>query len=211
MKVRTNAIAVAAAAALGAASPASAVTMIFKAEGTVKEIRNFGGFEHAGLPLPFDLPITGKPFTLSYRYDSDDIVSYPGELSYSGSNVAAKLTIGDQSRTYKFANLSALFQSDVGAPYDIIEIDLSSDDHYLEFDLVVPPGTIPYTAPGAGNFAPAGGPASLSYLLVFQPTIEFDVDQITVSTVPEPSIWALLIAGLGLAGASLRSRRRGLA
>ncbi|OHT18894.1 Npun_F0296 family exosortase-dependent surface protein [Edaphosphingomonas haloaromaticamans] len=39
----------------------------------------------------------------------------------------------------------------------------------------------------------------------------FEVDNLAITAVPEPSAWALMLAGFGLIGTGLRSRRRGIA
>jgi hypothetical protein len=40
---------------------------------------------------------------------------------------------------------------------------------------------------------------------------QLDASSITITEVPEPSTWVLMLTGFGLGGAALRSRRRALA
>jgi hypothetical protein len=77
------------------------------------------------------------------------------------------------------------------------------------------PGTNLYDIPSPVGMQLYTGPVSSPTLLAFAPTSFDDFDDPTrgytisalVLAVPEPASWAMLVAGLGLAGAALRSRK----
>lgn len=82
-------------------------------------------------------------------------------------------------------------------------------------------GTFTYTPTGTGNFqgynaysfgfVGTGSPTTLTFASLSSGPFGAALDNVSVTAVPEPASWALMIAGFGLAGAALRSRRRPVA
>lgn len=73
----------------------------------------------------------------------------------------------------------------------------------------------PKVGTGGGLFSSGGGGSSFQALRVNEPDlpqyggVEFEgIGGSPISAAPEPAAWALMIAGFGLAGATLRQRRR---
>jgi hypothetical protein len=108
------------------------------------------------------------------------------------------------------------FVSDVPTAFntDIVTVNLGSlsltAGNYLIFLTGSPQLAIPVYLTGSGNmrFTQASIGAGVSYF----PFQGFDTavalfDTPAAGAVPEPSAWALLVGGLGLAGAALRRRR----
>ena len=82
-------------------------------------------------------------------------------------------------------------------------------------------GNFTYTPTGSGRFqgynsysfgfVGNGSPTTLTFSSLTGTAFGAALDNVSVTAVPEPASWALMIAGFGLAGAALRGRRRPVA
>ena len=83
----------------------------------------------------------------------------------------------------------------------------NSSQTYIVPDAAAPTDLeTPFTSSGIGD---GGGPTTqYSFVSDGNTTIDFDATRIVVSAAPEPGIWALMLAGVGLMGLMLRRRRQ---
>ena len=65
---------------------------------------------------------------------------------------------------------------------------------------------VPFSGTGAGDTG--GATTQYSYLITGQDNIDFNAINATVSSVPEPNTWAMLLFGFGAVGLALRRRGR---
>lgn len=138
------------------------------------------------------------------------------------------LSIGSNSTAPAVSSFTYNFLANGGSPVQFLSFILGSLDTYNTLTLnFTSGGPITYSGAQIVNLAPAlvgfngngnsslggrvsydaqGGPGITS--ATFSSTFAaFEIDQLA-SAVPEPGAWALMILGLGMAGASLRTRRR---
>jgi hypothetical protein len=127
----------------------------------------------------------------------------------SNSNSSMYYTIGSTG-TY---DLSFLFspRPGVGAASNIISV-------YLDATLLNPPGSLTggplsgtdWNSYGA-HFSAAAGQKLIFAAEGTSESLGGYVDNITLTAVPEPATWAMMIAGFGMAGMAIRRRRTALA
>jgi hypothetical protein len=182
-------------------------------------------------PFPFDGPV-GPGESMVMDFDSPIAAGYTyvgGILPFSVPTVAAA-PAGDAT-LYGFASpgFDATFTS--AASLSSLSFYLGSLDTYntLSFysgDTLIQSFTgTQLTIPDPANGNQASGNTNRRYFFTFgaadnvnkvvfnttQPAFEFDNIAAAISSVPEPSTWAMMILGFGLVGFSLRNDRRQVA
>lgn len=165
--------------------------------------------------------LTGKSFVASYRIDtsnafhdnpgvSDTIYPAPATLTIDG----VSFVLPTHALLGSFANTSAggldfWVESVVDAnPLDIEYISNTAFSPWFQPNFNFGAGAI-ISATGGGNLyvhrccCPSCGPNFVE----IQTSGVFSTDKVTITPVPEPATWGLMIVGFGLAGATLRRRR----
>jgi hypothetical protein len=173
----------------GAASQAAATTVTFT------------GYTDGALTQPIAL-FNGSPAQYYYGYDQSAEKTYftAGDHGLMG---ALDQTPGQSSSGDTFST-NPVKTAFLGPPINPLDpntaviVPVNSVDEYLHLEFSNA-GVI-YT--GEAHFDPSATLVDITYDAVGPGTI---------TGVPEPETWALMIAGLGLAGVALRSRRRQLA
>lgn len=88
------------------------------------------------------------------------------------------------------------------------DFSVTQDGGGTQFDVCVDAGNTSRVQVGLGAGCPAGFALIPNTLLSFRlSAAEYNA---LIGTVPEPATWAMMVAGFGLMGASLRRRRRGV-
>jgi PEP-CTERM motif len=156
-------------------------------------------------PINFNFdghPIFGD-FTIDQRHGSTDI-TYAAELplfSFSGATSDSDVNPFDRAEfnTNDYNSYGVLIASpDLGAGSNAL--------FALVFDLSTANNpSVLFGGYGQYEFFYSYDPAASSY---FRGYIQFSFNDGALSATPEPSQWIMLIGGMGLAGAALRSRRR---
>ena len=217
---KRTSVALAAALALTSASftgvaQASIVTQIYK--GTVLS----GTDEGAGFFGRTDL--TGQLFSATYVFDDElgtrTLGSVEGGVPGLGPSPDLSTTITIGGRTLSFKGAFGQFTND--SVSNRVSSDASSPDVGTPFfysaslsleGLTVPQSLdTPFSGTGStsiftlNGFTFANSDTGELAFGSFNPT---SVDVTVTSAAPEPGVWALMIAGLGLVGAALRFGRR---
>ena len=170
----------------------------------------FGG--HAALGDPISAAFyysTSVPGTRTTTPGTSDEVS--GSLNFGTDPVISKAIFTSGAYTFSY---TPDYYTDVytssgflnAYAYDTLG---SSSQTYIVPDAAAPTSLeTPFASSGVGD---GGGPATeYSFVSDGNTTIDFDATRIVVSAAPEPSVWALMFAGVGLIGLLLRRRRQGL-
>ncbi|GGB37145.1 hypothetical protein GCM10011380_28190 [Sphingomonas metalli] len=220
------------AAAIGAvaAAPASAVTVIAE-QGTLANFsRNYPGLAsttfdfNSGNTTTEANKITGAGFTFNGSSGTF------GVRTGSSQGQWQQPTPGDASSYASVQNNSTLkiFTSNAASRgYDLISLYLGSVDDYNSISVLNTAGVAiaTYTGQQLLNFAVPAGTANgtTSYRITFTRSagdVAFGGLSVTsnrdnaaefdnlVFAVPEPSTWALMLAGFGMVGMAMRARRR---
>jgi len=208
MRSALMALVVALAAVLTAASPAAAARMIATFDGMVVSTR-------AGVEFHGECCFAGKSFSLTYRYDTDEIAEFtlPDGYNYKMlSDLHGVLTVGAFKYAFQTPALNFDFTQYTGDPPFISATIYTGDDEVLYINDAQPLGPVP-TATQTGHVA-LGTDISTFEFAGFNPCCNIlqrevwriDMTDFTVSTAPEPSSWLVLILGFGAAGACLRRR-----
>ena len=183
-----------------------------------------GAFTGSSDPLPFDvqngLDGSGPNFSASWTF------SYAGPAEpVNGGSLLFGLYDGDSAATGDQVALFTLNDIDLTAALNAaLEATPGGQSQEVFYSLVLPSSVYDALASGSVTFALQLKGPGLGVLgeTSFNGAI-LDFATLTVNSrdpqgpgnpgggVPEPSSWALMIAGFGLAGASLRRRRPGLA
>ncbi len=207
------------------ATTVSALTLAGAANAAVS-IVNVQGAPDPGLPA-------GSTLVANFNSVSDPTPPYlaPG-FSYSGttfntgtSSGVAAAPFGDSTQyAYVLGGASATLTS----PYDItrLSIYIGSVDDYNTLNFYGRNGALVGTLTGTDLMAPTtptgdqGVSGSKRFTFAFSAPVasvvfaskdnSLEFDTIGVTAAPEPGTWALMIAGVGLAGVALRRRRTGL-
>jgi hypothetical protein len=184
-------------------------------------------------PNPFDANGYGPGESLVWDFDSvaDPSFSYfGGVLPFSIPTVAAA-PAGDAT-LYGFASpgFDSTFQLNTGS-LSSLSFYLGSLDSYNTISFYSGATLIgsftgsQLTIPNPANGDQTAGDTNRRYFFTFgaadavnrvvfnttQPAFEFDNIAAAISSVPEPSTWAMMMLGFGLIGFSLRSNRRQIA
>lgn len=195
------------AAALATAAPASAAVVFNFVPGGASPT---GGYT---LVNTFDnaTGISGSGFQIKTP-PADNDGAPPANSIPAGTSYLSVL--GGGTATIDFASAVSAFQFDWGSIDDYNTLTISST------------GADPVIVPGSNFINPANGnqmsPGTNGLFTVYGTAGEtfnsitltssgnsFEIDNLatSVSAVPEPGAWALMITGFGLAGAALRRRR----
>lgn len=223
--VRFAAAASAALAMFAFCNPASAAQLLVTYEGIVE-----GGYDYGfifGGDGPVESPsniLDDAAFVAQVRYDTDRGLKAAGQglgEKVTGSGAAspalwASITVwgrtvgfapewsGIQNDSFDDADPLRFATHQAGAgPFNALwmevvglggEIPLSVDEAYSALHRADLAGDLSSFSIGSDPFARATG-----YVRV---------ERVTVAEVPEPSTWAVMVLGIGLAGGALRARRR---
>ena len=205
MNLRLLALAATAATALVAGSANAAVVFTFMPGGASPA----GGFTVVDT---FDnaAGLTGSNFQIKVP-PADGAGAPPANSIPSGTPYLSVL--GGGSATYPFAGDVSGFEFDWGSvdSYNTLTINSTGSD-----PVVIPGLSFPNAANGNqvdagtnGLFRVVGTDGEHFNSITFSSSQNsFEVDNLAVAGVPEPASWALMILGIGGAGAALRGQRR---
>lgn len=223
---RTIAVALTMAGALAASSPASATILIGKITGTISSgVDVAGTFGAAGLDL------TGQSFVIDFRFDTatpgavltdiidEDGYHYQALNSYGAPSLGLTtftiggVTLGITGTEYAYLSSFDIPEGSVIGPGRTREFGAASLGISFGIATSAEP-TLPagYLTPYDGSLCPLG--CTGFFGLASGTTLRLAPDQYTLThgaAVPEPTTWALMIGGFGLAGAALRRRRTTMA
>lgn len=195
-----------AAAPAGAAPYHAVYDAVITGGSDVDGLFGSAGRDLTGLNLRADITyLTTVPGSRSPMADSDEV---SGGLAFGTDPVisSAIFTVGASSvafspNFYGDVYTSATFLDAYG--YDELG---NSFQTYILPNLAGPVSLEqPFFSGGQGD---ASGPiGQFSYASLGNDLIDFDAVDVTVSGVPEPAAWSIMVAGLGVVGASLRRRR----
>jgi hypothetical protein len=218
----SNLLAAGVGAAILAGSPASAAVMM----ATFYASTDFGGYDYAGLFGAPGSSLAYKAATLSFTYDTalGDLIESGGQTLYGGTIygsvspiISASVTIGEVTHALDLSYYGYV-SSQAGAWTWLSGKQETPGNIATEFS-----AQVYYDASGdleTPFLAYASGGGSLriykpdDYAELLAET-DFNLGGVEVTyvgpsapgPVPEPTTWALMIAGFGLAGAALRRRR----
>lgn len=217
---RRSMAAVAAVAVVSFAAPASAAILVIEAIGTfsgtdTNDVLGLGGGQ-----------LSDVAFTLNFAFDVGNAVRFldgENDTAAGGADYAAPLlsamylTLGDRSFTHYGDQQDLAIQG----PLVVQQWTHESTGHWIYIGAAYDVPTIvgDLTAPPSGNlcltatcygFVNFGASLGLGGALTpTSYTVSYDADASLPplpGAIPEPSTWALMIAGFGLAGAALRRR-----
>jgi hypothetical protein len=201
----------------------AAILLAGSAASAAKYMVSFSGVMASGTDSGLFGPpgdLTGRIFVATYLVDTTPpIENVPGVYEHA-TPTSATLKIGDI--TYLFptgpTNVKNASAS-VGQLY--FEYSTIIDSNPLDSERVTNTSTSPWFQPslqfGDDAIIYAQGTGSYRIRVCCAPDFTevnsfgtFTSDKVTITAVPEPATWAMMITGFGLAGAALR-RRRGVA
>lgn len=177
---------------------------------------------NASSPTPYDsAPGAGETMIMNF----DDIMSpaysiVPGDTVTAGTTVNEYAAPAGDGTTYYYVQGGAAATL-TGQQFNSMSLYIGSLDDYNSITFYYK-GALVGSWSGA-DFAPANGDqgsAATNRRFTFDfgggradkvvfasSSNSFEFDNIAVSAVPEPGVWALMIAGFGMMGAALRRRR----
>jgi hypothetical protein len=200
--------------------PASAATILMKFSGEIG-----GGYDNTGLSGASGAGLVGIPFEVRFFIDLDTVgataYSYPGTTALSGAGQyslgTTYVTVGEYTWQLPQDGHMLIYRSSGtnGQPYEVYA-DAGSSISYLEASVLsfVEPFTtqdlsqpLSYTANSSGGsqFWFYYGNDEANQILVYSLGNPVTV---TVSVVPEPATWAMMIIGFGAVGSMVRTSRR---
>jgi hypothetical protein len=196
---------------LAVAAPASAETYFATVKGVVSSEVDTG-FTAPGATSPIRV---GDTITATFSYNTNASVGEALARSFG--------MVGAKKATFRLAGFTWSSAGDFGAGFEPVSFDAGPDplaNYYSTMDDAPGGGDLRvqgydfevgefgyglYTGPGfKGSFDPSTLTVYFNGKLMAP--IAPAVEQLT-SPAPEPATWAMMIAGFGLAGAALRSRR----
>jgi hypothetical protein len=199
------------AAILLAGSSASAAKYLVSFSGTMASGTDSGLFG-----APSDL--TGRSFVATYSIDTtlQGVDGVPGVYEHTWTN-GASLKIGDVTYVLpSYAHNITNGVASVGSLY--FEYSTLIDGNPLDSEDVTNTSYSAWFQPsldfGGDAIISAAGTGSFRVRVCCAPDFSevnsfgtFASDTVTITAVPEPATWAMMITGFGLAGAALRRRR----
>jgi hypothetical protein len=209
---------IAAALLAGVSVPASAMTYLAQVKGVVTSQFDTGLTE-AGATSPIKV---GDTITATFTYMEVETVA---------EALAARFgQMGPKKVAYQLGNYSWTSAGDFGADLQPVSFDAGRDpvsNDYSPMDDARGAGDLhvdgyafqigefgyePYFGPGFNGKFDASTLAvwvnGRQIVFPTQSTPSFDVPSNVVTPVPEPMTWALMIAGFGIAGTALRTRKQ---
>lgn len=217
MTIRTALGGFAAAAAIAFAGSASAATYVATYTGVIN-----GGYDVTGV-FGAAGDISGQAFTASFTYDLDigTLSALTNGQQATGSITSAKLKVGAGEYSFGSNALNLIqtysvspFNSLLGYVFHSVKATGSvTSELTLDGGLTNGAATLAQSlAPGSVQGAFGGSGAYSGYFGIEAPVGEtqaygyLEPTSYTVTAVPEPAAWALMIGGFGLAGVMLRRR-----
>jgi hypothetical protein len=139
-----------------------------------------------------------------------------GALPGAGDGTRYLSVLGSGQATIDFGTSSTGFSIDIGSVDDYNSLTLffadGTNQLFTGADLVAIPDGNQQLDRSNGRFTFTGESGQLiTGISLASGQNSFEVDNIAISAVPEPTTWAMMLAGFGMVGFGLRSRRRGLA
>jgi phage-related tail fiber protein len=148
----------------------------------------------------------------SPQYNYTELVSQDGGSFYLGQDPGGNIRIGDGALSVPVA-----FPTGTGAHGMLLTSSASGSHLYIDGSLVWSGGGYTSSYPNPGSITRFGrqyGPygeyfqGDIDAIRLFIGTAAYAEASGSVGVVPEPPSWAMMLAGFGLAGATLRSNRR---
>ena len=210
--------AAAAALALGAAAPSSAYTLLFE-PGAASPDTGFTVVENFNNGTLGGFTTTTPGLALVQTGSNGNGAALPNSAP-GGTPYLTVLTNGNATYSFGPGGVSA-FQFDWGSidTYNTLTFRMSMLASNGTMTEVVVPGSQAFSStPANGNQQNANTNGrftvradtgeTLTGLTLASSGNSFEIDNLAVAPVPEPATWGLMLAGFGMVGAGLRSRRR---
>lgn len=202
------------------ASQAQAAIYTFTETGTVKT-----GIDVKGLFGAANTDLTGQAFSVTFTWDTNDataeITYFSGHtLRQRGTIASSEMTIGGVSYSldvdhFGFNNVLTNGWSHYSG-FSILgstggmDFETLSYNFFLGSDVALTgaPWSYTLTDEDRGNSRTVAYWNGDGFRFEFRPETISLAEAPPVSAVPEPTTWALMVAGFGLLGGALRARRR---
>jgi hypothetical protein len=199
------------AAILLAGPSASAAKYLVSFSGTMTSGKDSTGV----LGEPSDL--TGKSVVATYAIDTLNIYDNEPGVVESVVPTWASIKIGDATYLIPQEHFNTLYSAAFVGKLEFVYYTLI-DGNPFERKSIIVEAYSPWFQPridfGANAVISAAGTGEFvirrccgPQFVEFDASGIFDIDTVTVTAVPEPAAWALMITGFGLTGAALRRRR----
>lgn len=210
-KIATVAMATAGAFALAGAANAATLTYIGGTGGNIAGETTYADFQTSFGNVS---GVSGTSGAFSTGVFATDVPGVAAEPAFGDQGDAFYAILGGGAATFSFAANTQFFSFDLGSADDFNSLTLffqGGGTQTFTGAQLNPPGP----ATGNQNIAATNGRVRINSFGTnitsarFSSTgNSFEIDNLAVGAIPEPSTWAMLILGFGVIGATLRRKSR---